>query len=58
MGALLPIVISVMDVLEDPSCPYNLVLYKQKAQCSPLPAVKDRNKQERKETTRGINRTA
>lgn len=27
MGALFPIIISVMDVLGDPSCLYNLVLY-------------------------------
>lgn len=27
-GALLPIIISMMDVLGDPSCSYNLVLYR------------------------------
>lgn len=57
MGVLLPIIISVMDVLGDPSCLYNLVLYNRGLDAAASWQY-DRNKQERKETFRGIERSA
>lgn len=57
MGALFPIIISVMDVLGHPSCLYNLMLYNRGLNAVPSWQY-DRNKYKRKEAYRGIESSA